>query len=347
MSVRRVAICAAQVPFEHGGAEELVAGLSSAIKTRGYQVDVIALPFRWEPLEDLCTHALMWRLLRLEESNGVPIDAVIATKYPSYLVRHPHKVTWLVHQLRQAYDLAGTRFGFSNESADQARIFQAVVSMDTVAFAESRRNYAISGNVAARLQRFNGVKAAPLYPPPRLEGRYRAGPFGDYIFTAGRLDPLKRFDLLIRAVPYLPSTLRVVIAGRGSERDSLIQLAESLGVADRVTFVGFVDDERLLELYSGALAVFYAPFDEDYGYVTIEAFQSAKPVVTTTDSGGVLEFVRDRETGRVVAPDPEEIAGAIRELDQDRPRAREYGAAGAASTNGITWDRVVEELLAP
>src|SRR5690606_35168034 len=97
--------------------------------------------------------------------------------------------------------------------------------------------------------------------------------------------------------------LRAVIAGDGPDRERLAALAAGLGVGDRVALPGRIDDATLIELYAGALAVFYAPFDEDYGYVTVEAMRSARPVVTTADSGGVLEFVADGVNGFVCAPD--------------------------------------------
>jgi hypothetical protein len=59
-------------------------------------------------IERLIPSALAWRLLDLEHVNGVPVDQIICTKFPSYAARHPRKVVWLVHQHRQAYDWYGT-----------------------------------------------------------------------------------------------------------------------------------------------------------------------------------------------------------------------------------------------
>src|SRR5690606_19309673 len=97
--------------------------------------------------------------------------------------------------------------------------------------------------------------------------------------------------------------------------------------------------------YAGALAVIYAPFDEDYGYVTLEAFLAAKPVVTASDSGGTLEFVADGENGFVCAPDAEALGTAIARLAADPPLAARLGGAGRTRAAAVTWDGVVEQLL--
>jgi len=118
-----------------------------------------------------------------------------------------------------------------------------------------------------------------------------------------------------------------------------------LGVADRVKFLDAVPDEGLIELYAEALAVIYTPFDEDFGYVTLEAFLSRKPVITATDSGGPLEFVVDGVNGSVITPQPESLADAINRYAADRRRAASHGDAGHDRASLITWDGVIEKLV--
>ena len=157
---------------------------------------------------------------------------------------------------------------------------------------------------------------------------------------------MKRFDLLVRAVAAASTPVRAVIAGAGPDEARLRALAAELGVADRVELPGRVDDARLVELYAGALAVYYAPFDEDYGYVTVEAFRSGRPVVTTADSGGVLELVTDGVSGLVApGPSPRELAARLDRLYRDRELAARLGGAGRTRVAGIGWDRVVDALL--
>ena len=106
----RVLVCDVQVPFVHGGAEILVRELVRQLGAAGHVADMVSVPFKWYPKEEILGHAAAWRLLDLSESNGQPVDVAIATKFPSYFVRHHHKVTWLVHQYRAAYELCGTPY---------------------------------------------------------------------------------------------------------------------------------------------------------------------------------------------------------------------------------------------
>lgn len=346
---RRICICVNRVPFAYGGAEMLVESLRDQLVARGHQVEVVAVPFAWGTRTQLLKSALAWRLLDLNAAGGQRIDLVIATRFPSYVVKHPNKVVWLIHQMRQVYDLLGTPYSdFREEEPRDRKVIEMVRAMDRRTLSEARAVYTISGNVAERLKRFNDVDATPLYPPPRLDGRYHPGEFGDYVFTAGRLDRLKRFDLLVRALPHTAAPVRCRIAGDGPERQALEELAGKLGVRDRVELLGWVEDDRMADLFAGSLAVFYGPYDEDYGYVTVEAFKSGKPVITAADSGGVLEFVEDGRSGFICPPDaPREIAARLDALYRDREKARRMGQAGGEKVAGIGWDRVIEQLLSP
>lgn len=342
----RIAICGTKVPFVSGGAEVLIESLRAELAARGFEVDVITLPFAWTTREKLLKSALAWRLVDLTEVAGRRIDRVIATRFPSYLIKHPNKVVWLVHQMRQVYDLLGTRHSDFSDAPRDGKTIEMIREMDRRTLGEARALYAISQNTAGRLLRWNRLEAEVLYPPPKLGGAYRSGAFGDYILSVGRLDPLKRFDLLIRALAATRTPVRCRIAGTGPDREALLALAERLGVADRVELLGFVEDAALVDLYAGCLGVFYAPYDEDYGYVTIEAFQSGKPVVTAADSGGVLEFVEEGVTGLVGQSDqPQTIAVLLDRLWEQRDLAARLGAAGKARVASIGWDTVVSELV--
>jgi len=342
----RIVLCAAQVPFTRGGAEVLIDSLAAELARRGHEVEVVRLPFRWTTRAAILESALAWRLVDVDPSVGERADLVIATRFPSYLVRHPRKVVWLVHQFRQVYELEGTRYSDFGALPGDERTAAMIRAMDGRALGEAVGRFAISRNVAERLRRFNGLEAEPLYPPPRLGDAYRSGEPGDFVFAIGRLDAMKRFDLLLRALAETRSPVRAVLAGTGPEEESLRALAARIGVASRVDFVGWIDDARLLDFYARALAVFYAPFEEDYGYVTVEAFRSARPVVTTSDAGGVLEFVVDAENGFICAPGaPREVAACFDRLWDDRALARRLGRAGSERVAGIGWDAVVERLL--
>ncbi|MBE3135361.1 MAG: glycosyltransferase family 4 protein [Acidobacteria bacterium] len=341
----KIVVCEAQVPFVEGGAESHVRQLIERLRARGHQVSLVAIPFKWYPKEEILAHAAAWRLIDLSESNGEPIDLVIATKFPTYFARHPNKVTWLIHQYRAAYELCGTVYSDFEYTERDVGLRDRLMRADRQMLLESRRIFTNAANTARRLEKFLGVAAEPLYHPPRLGERLRAGRYDPYVLSVGRIESIKRVDLAIRALQLTEPPLRLVVVGTGSQHAHAVRAARESGVADRVDFLGSVDDERLIGLYADALAVIYAPFDEDFGYVTLEAFLAAKPVLTATDSGGPLEFVRDRVNGRVAEPTAEAIGAAIRELAADPGLARTWGEAGRVRAKDITWDGVVDKLV--
>ena len=342
--IRSVVVCEAQVPFVHGGAELHVRGLVAELSRRGYRVERASVPFKWYPKEELLAQAAAWRMIDLSESNGEPIDAVITTKFPTYFVRHPNKITWLFHQYRAIYDLCGTRFSEFDHTERDVRLRDRLIALDNDVLAESKRLFANARNTAARLAQYNGLTAEPLYHPPPLAGKLTAGPYGDYVLSVGRLEANKRVDLIVGAIAHAPG-LRLVVVGEGPLRARLEQTAIDAGVGGRVTFAGRVDDHDLVSLYAGALAVVFPPFDEDYGFITLEAFLARKPVVTTIDAGGPLEFVEDGVSGFVVEPAADAIGAAIARLAADRARAAALGDAGYDRARAITWDGVVDRLL--
>jgi glycosyltransferase involved in cell wall biosynthesis len=343
--IKTVLVCEAQVPFVRGGAELCVSGLIDQLRRRGLHADRASIPFKWYPKEELPAQAAAWRLIDLSESNGEPIDLVIATKFPTYFVRHPNKVTWLFHQYRAIYELCGTEYSEFGHSEADVRLRDRLMRLDREALGESTRLFSIARNTSARLARYNGMTAEPLYHPPPLAGRLKPGPYGDYVLSAGRLELTKRVDLIIDALAKTPAPVRLVVVGEGPLRPQLEALAAERGVSGRVTFTGGITEQALVDLYAGALGIVFPPFDEDYGYITLEAFLARKPVITTTDAGGPLEFVADGVSGIVTDPHADAIAGAIARLDADRAYAARLGGAGFELARAITWDTVVDRLL--
>lgn len=333
-----VVVCGAQKPFARGGAELHQENLTRAITEAGHRAELVRVPVAWEK-DRLFDAPLAWRLL--------PIDAdlVIATNFPSYFVRHRRKVVWLFHQHRGAYDAADAAwsdFGMDDDALETQRLLS---EWDNRALEEAERLYTTSSTVADRLLRFNGLRAKPLYHPPPLHDRLRPGPFGDYVFCATRLAANKRPHLLVDSLLYTKPQVRSVVAGHGELLDDLRHRTGQGGLEGRVDLRGFVTDEELIELYAGALAVIYAPSDEDYGYVTLQAFCAGKPVITAKDSGGVLEWVHDGVTGLVTDGSPEGIGAAVDRLAAAPELAARMGAAGRDSVRDLSWGPIVEDLL--
>jgi len=336
-----VVVAAPQVPFVRGGAELMAEDLVDALRARDHEAELVTVPFKWYPGTRVLDQAFLWRLVDLTESDGRPIDRVIATKFPAYCVRHPNKVAWVLHQFRQAYDYDRTELGQFGDAPEDRATRRAIERLDGVALGEARRVFATSRNVAGRLRRYNGIEAELLPHPPQTLA-YRTAESEGFVLSVNRLDRAKRIDLLIEAARSEPS-LRVVVAGDGPDRERLEQLAS--GLDGQVEFAGRVDDEQLADLYARSLAVYYAPVDEDFGMVPYEAFLSSKPVLTTVDAGGPLEIVHDRATGLVVEPTAAALAGACVYLGAHADDATAWGRAGKEIAERVTWDACVDALL--
>jgi glycosyltransferase involved in cell wall biosynthesis len=345
--MKNVLICTTQVPFTTGGAESHVEGLRRALERGGYRAEVAAVPFKWYPPAEIMRGALAWRLLDVTESNGKPVDLVVGMKFPAYLVAHPRKVLWILHQYRSAYNLWGTPFDDLSTHPEGPRVRDWVRACDERFIPEARKVFANSKTVAERLMRYNRIESEPLYhPPPRAEA-LRAGEQGDYVFYPSRLEPQKRQELLIEAMKHARTPVRAVLAGGTRERGRYESLVREHGVGDRVELRGFVGEDEMVELYANALGVCYLPFEEDYGYVTLEGMLSGKPLVVARDGGGATEFVTDGEEGFVSDPDPRALAECLDRLYADREGARRMGrrALDRVKSMNLTWEHVVEKII--
>jgi glycosyltransferase involved in cell wall biosynthesis len=281
--------------------------------------------------------------------GGRRVDRVVSLRYPSYAVRHPSHVCWLNHTMREYYDLWPA---FSRTLSVGNLIKESVRRMVTHAVDRHLlrhhvgRVVAQSRTIQGRLAHDFNIAAEVVYPPPPQRD-YRCDEYGDYIFAVSRLMPMKRLDLLIRAMADpAAARVRAVVAGEGESADGLRALATGLGVGDRVQFAGRIDDRSLLDHLAKCRAVYFAPQSEDYGFVTVEAFASGKAVVTCNDSGGPAELVADRNTGVVCDPTPASVAVAMGRLVDDRGLAEHLGAAALQQAATFNWPDVVRRLVA-
>jgi len=333
-------------PFIRGGAEELANNLVRQLNAvPGVEGELLRVPFRWDPAERLIDEILLNRNLRLYN-----VDRVIGLKFPAYLIPHSNKVLWLLHQFRQAYDLGDAGQGLADEGREGI-IKAAIRRADDALFASCRSIFVNSPTTQARLRRYNAVGSQVLYPPLNDPELFRGDEVGDYIFAGGRVAPGKRQHLLIEAMGTLKAPGRLIIAGP-PESDAYAQdlrhRVQRLGLEQRVELnFGFHPRARIAQWVNGARACAYLPFDEDsLGYVTMEAFAAGKAVVTTTDSGGLLELVTE-QTGLVSAPDPEALAASLGALWEDVGRAARLGrsAQAAWAAREISWPATIEQLL--
>jgi len=341
-----VAVVTASPAFAEGGHLVMARELVQALRAAGHQSGLIVTPQNRFGRQGAAYLAAWCTDVGLAHEDQ-KIDQVISLRFPAYAVQHDHHVLWLNHRMREYYDM-WDRFsqglGWKARAKEQVRR-TLIHRADKFLFDRMSRRYVISATVQARLQRWGGTESTVLYPPPPVR-EYRCDGYDDYLFAVSRLAPLKRFDLLLRALAEpVASGIRCVIAGEGGEMAALVRLRAQLGLETRVQFVGRLTDAEMVGHLARCRAVAFVPWNEDYGFVTVEAFSCAKPVVTVTDSGGPSELVTDGVTGAVVAPTPEALGAAISHVMRDRTRAIRMGEAGHAVVAPMTWDAAVRELV--
>ena len=342
-----ITIVTSAPPLTEGGHLVIARSLERALNEAGHRAGIVTTPSnrfgRQGP-----AYLANWLTDVGMTGDGVPVDQVITLRFPSYAVRHPRHVCWLNHPMREYYDLWEdwssrlSVLGRLKESARRTLIHAA----DRYCFRHHvTRLFAQSAAVRDRLAKWNGVASEVLHPPPP-QREYRCDGYGDYFFFTSRLSPLKRADLILQALAQPEArTARCVIGGDGEDEPRLHKLARELGLGDRVTFAGRLSDEDLVTHLARCRAVIFPPKNEDYGFVTVEAFASAKGVITTTDSGGPLEFVRSGENGLVATPDAPGLARALSQVHASEDLARRLGAQARQDVAGLTWAHAVKKLV--
>jgi glycosyltransferase involved in cell wall biosynthesis len=342
----RIAVLNSCLPFVRGGAEYLADALAAKLIEFGHQAAVIKIPFRWYPSEKVLDHILACQSMRLPN-----VDRAIGLKFPAYFVPHPNKVLWLLHQFRQAYDLWGTQYQDIPATPQGLRIREVIVQSDNNLLRHVPKIYTNSHVVSERLKRFNGIDSEVLYPPLLEPQRYQCSEYGDYVFYPSRITGGKRQYLVAESMKYVRSKVRLVIAGSPETPGDLARIESIVrenGLEGRIEVLPrFISEDEKVALFSRALGCVYTPYDEDsYGYVTLEAYQSRKPVVTCSDSGGTSILVQNQATGYVSEPSAQAIGQALDRLFQDKARARRMGEAGYERMQalGLSWDQVIDRL---
>jgi glycosyltransferase involved in cell wall biosynthesis len=343
---RRVAVVTSSPPFSEGGHLVIARALVQALEAAGHTASLVVTPQNRFGRQG-AAYAATWLTDVGMTADGAAIDQVISLRFPSYAVRHDAHVCWLNHTMREYYDL-WDRFqaplSWRGKLKERARR-RLIHAADRYLLTRNvTRVVAQSRTVQARLRRWTGLDAEVVYPPapPRA---YRSEAYGDYIFTVSRLTPLKRVDLLLAALARPEARgVRCAIAGDGEDAPRLAAMIERLGLAERVRLLGRIGDGELVEHLACCRAVCFAPLAEDYGFVTVEAFASARPVVTCHDAGGPVELV-DATRGIVCDPEPASLAAALRRLMDDRALAERLGSAARAFADSMSWDDAVARLL--
>lgn len=343
--MKHVVVLGAQVPFSRGGAELLNESLVYQInQLKDVRAELVQLPYKWFPEDQILNDIIAWRMLDLTYAGDKKVDLVIGTKFPSYTLNHPNKVLWLVHQHRTLYDLAGSEY---DVHYNDAALRKKICAIDTQTIQECKAKYTISSNVSQRLKKYNNIDSTPLLPPSPYQNDVEEGDYKDYILYVGRLDVLKRVELMIEGLAYT-KTLKAIIIGRGSDSytTNLENIIKQYNLEDRCKLLGFLDDNSMLEYLKHARAVFYAPVDEDYGYFTIEGFLAKKPIITCTDSGEVYLNVVQTGAGFVCKPDKEDIGKKLEIIEKmSTEELKNLAISGFEFAKKLSWQTIIQKLV--
>lgn len=341
----RIVVVTSHPPLAQGGHLVIARALVDALNEHGHEAGLVTTP--QNRFGRQLSAYLATRLTDVGLTfDGHQVDQVISLRYPSYAVRHPVHTTWLNHRMREYYDLwERTVAPLSRPARIKEQVRRRLIhAVDHRLLTRVTKLFAQSKTIQARLAR-SGLAAEVVYPPAPQRS-YLCHEYGDHLFVVSRLAPHKRIDLVVRALAEPAAAgIRCVIGGDGEELPNLRRLAVDLGVDGRVEFLGRIDDATLVRRLATCRAVCFTPYQEDYGLVTVEAFASARAVITCTDSGGPAELVQNGVQGFVCEPSAPALAEAMRMLMDDRNRAEAMGEAARVTAAGMSWQKTVERLV--
>lgn len=344
----KVALCSSFVPFINGGARFIVEWLAAELRACGHQTEIIWLPFVETP-GTMFRQMMAYRMIDVASSA----DKLIAFRPPAYVIPHPNKTLWFIHHFRGFYDLWENPHKPLKDNAAGRAFRSRLFAADTAAISEAKRIFTNSRVVSDRLKRFNGLDSEVLYPPIYHPERFQPGPYGDEIVSVCRIESHKRQALFIEAMRFVTSGVKLRLCGLshdGKYFEKLQKLVARYRLQNKVAIDHrWISEEEKAEITGRALAVVYAPVDEDsYGYPMLEGALAERPLITTNDAGGTLELVEHERNGFVCDPTAESLAAAFDALWQGRDKARVLGRAARARVEEmrIGWPHVIKSILA-
>jgi len=342
----KIIIASTVVPFTYGGGTFIVDWLETKLREYGHTVEKFNIPF-YSYYPEMMKQMLGLRLIDLSDS----CDRLITIRTPSYLLKHPNKVIWFIHHHRAAYDLWGTKYQDIPNNDLGKSIRSSLIKSDNLAFSEAKKIYTNSEVVGNRLRKYNNFDSEILYPPLLNPSEFYSKEYGNYILYVSRISPIKRQDLIIEAMKYVKTNVKLIIAGSPDTKDqgtNINKLISKNSLQDKIKLIiRWITEKEKIKLYASALACTYIPVNEDsYGYPTLEAFQSKKAVITCKDSGGTLEIIQNNKNGYILPPNAKIIAETFDKLFLDKRKSKELGLNGFDTLKrmNINWDFIIEKL---
>lgn len=343
----KIALCSSFVPFINGGARNIVDWLQIILEEQGHQVEKIYLPQIDMP--DLLFQQMMaYRWIDLEAA-----DRLICFRPQSHLIPHHHKILWFIHHIRVFYDLWNTSYRWFPDDLKHRGIRDTLYNVDNAGLREAKAIFTNSQVISDRLKTYNKIDSEVLYPPVFQPERFYCNKPNNELVYICRMEHHKRQHLLIEAMQYTKTPVQLRLSGVSGNADYFHNLSNritELKLNERIFLDNrWISEEEKVEQLANCLAAAYIPLDEDsYGYPSIEASHAAKPILTTSDSGGVLELVQHGINGYIAEAEPRALAEAIDKLYLDRSKTMSMGknAADRLVDLNISWEHVLRRLLA-
>lgn len=341
----KIVLVSSTAPFVKGGARNIVEWLRIEMLRRGHQVEIIEIPEYDEPSK-IIQQSYGLRFLNLDKA-----DKVITFRPQSHLIQHHNKTVWFIHHLRVFYDLWESSYRDFPADDKHVGIRDELQRIDTLALQQAKNVFSNSITMQSRLLKYNGIRSEVLYPPVINAEEYKNISFEKKLVYVSRLEHHKRQHLIIEAMNWIPRDFKLTIAGK-SGNESYIKYLNTIvakySLEDRISIEDrWISEDEKRQLLGTSLYNVYMPLEEDsYGYPTLEAAHAGKATITTSDSGGVKEFVTHDKNGLVFQPNPESIGNGIRKyLSIDDARKLGENAYKTISDLAINWDFVIESLL--
>lgn len=258
--------------------------------------------------------------------NGLPFMTPLWSRRPIVrLIHHIHREQW--HVVLPAW---AARLGWWVESSLAIRVYRRC---HHVTVSEATRQELIQLGVPAEQTSVVHNGTPPL---PHTDVERPASPL---LVTLNRLVPHKRVEVALRTVATLADELpelRLVVAGQGWWEARLREVANELGITDRVEFRGFVTEEEKAALLSSAWVALTPSLKEGWGLTIVEAGSAGTPTVAFRSAGGVVEAVVDGQTG-LLADDLDDYVAKVRTLLHDHELRQQLGAAAREHAASFTW----------
>ena len=349
----KVIVAAGTPGFIGGGAAELAFSVDRALRAAGHEVELLWVP-SYEACEESSTLLPQLAGLRIHDYAD-EADHLIALRWPAHYLRHPRKTVWFLHEFRTLFDLAGYVGEMGSLQPGDAARATVLARWERLVLDEARAVFSNSQVVADRARRSLGGFEMQVLEPPYPREIPDPFPFagGSHVVLLGRVAPIKRADLAIRAVAASPGDWTLTIAGVPDPPAfgvALQTLVDDLGVAHRVNLrLDWISEDEKLRLLEQSAAVLNLAFAEDsYSYVTYEGWAAGRPVITVSDSEGIAHAIGEAGGGVIAEPNPTSLAAVITDLLADPVSAAAAGGAGRnwVTTHGTTWDDAIARLLA-